>query len=178
MRKKLKSRLGVTILEMLVALLILSLLTAGGVAATSAVMADYNHMTEASNADILASTVIEAISNEIRLGRGITLDGDDAIRLEKSSFFGEDVKLKLDDDGYLVVETTDALGNPVLNQVLSERAYGGLKLEELTFTKITEGDPAGTGTVGRTAYEFSFKVISEASGELWEKTASAAPMFE
>lgn len=182
MRRKLKARRGMTILEMLAALLIMSMVTAGGVAAASAVMSHYNRMTEAANAEILASTVIEAVSNEIRLGK---VDKDNTaggtLALEKSTFSGENAEIKLE-DGKLAAEYTyeDSSGGTttVTKQVLSRDAYsdiygarGVLKLKELKFEVSGAGDE-------KTVVTFSFTVFSDYSDELWSGEVSASPMFE
>lgn len=185
MKKKIKSSRGVSILEMLIALLLLSLLSAGGVAATTAVMSDYNHMGEAANAEILASTVIETISNEIRLGNDISVGPDptettgESLALD-SAFFGENTEIKLKDN-CLIAVTKDNEGNVIATkQVLSEDTYSGLHLKDLTFKRIKEGTLLGGSTemTGRTAFEIGFTVYSDYSNELWKDSVSVAPMFE
>lgn len=176
MKKKIKSCRGVSIAEMLVAVVLLSLLTAGGVTVTAAVMSNYIRMKEAANADILASTVIEALSNEIRLGQDINLpEVDPSTATSKrltltSAYFGEGAELKLN-DGRLVARED---GESELKQVLSDNAYSGLHLEDLTFKK-EEGSGA---TTGRTVYKISFTVCNGSNSELWKNSASAAPMLE
>ena len=164
---------------MLIAVLLLSLLTVGGVTATSVVLADYKRMGEAANAEILASTAAEAISNEIRLGRNIvdplSSPGDNFLILD-SVFFGEKAELKLDTaDGHLVAEIKDSAGASTTKQVLSEDTYDGLQLRDLKFEKVP-ADPV-TGT-GKTTYKISFTVYSSISGELWKHSVSAAQMLE
>lgn len=197
MRRKLKSRRGVTIVEMLVALILLSLLTAGGVSATTAVMADYNRMQDSANAEILASTAIEAISNEIRLGKNIKVlneDGDEvtdpdvtgvSLQLEMSVFSGEKATLSLDAAGHLAAVSYDAVGNIIVpaKQMLSESAYSGLHLEKLEFKKVESGSglPDGTETTGRTVFTISFSVYHDGGDDseaLWKGEVSAAPMIE
>lgn len=178
MKKKIKSSRGVSIAEMLVAVVLLSLLTAGGVTVTAAVMANYIRMKEAANADILASTVIEALSNEIRLGRDIKLTGTDpAVLTLTSAYFGDGAELTLDEDtGRLVAKKT---GEPDQKQILSDSAYSGLHLKDLKFEKeVPSGAPAVGGTPGRTVYTISFTVCNSSNSELWKNSASAAPMFE
>ncbi len=183
MKKKIKSSRGVSILEMLIALLLLSLLSAGGVTATTAVMSDYNHMGEAANAEILASTVIETISNEIRLGNDIsvvvpdpTATTGESLTLD-SAFFGENTELKLVDK-CLIAETKDSEGNVIATkQVLSEDTYSGLHLKDLKFERVESGTVLGsTEMTGRTAFEIGFTVYSDYSNELWKGSVSVAPM--
>ena len=172
MKKKLKSGKGTTLVEMLVALVLLSLLTAGGVAATSAVMTDYNKMSEAARADLLASTVIEAINNEVRLGRDFTVEASapSELRLD-SAFFGADSCIKLE-DGKLVAEIT---GSTPVKQLLSDKTYGGLKLAELNFTAVSAA--AGGSTGERPVFNVSFEVKSAyGDAALWSGSVDVASL--
>ena len=158
MKKKLKSRRGVTIVELLVAVILLTLLTAGGITATSAVMSNYVHMSEATRAEILASTVMEALTNEIRLGRNISVAGDgNSITLDSVNFgVGNTFTLN---EGHLVVGAEN-------KAVLSEKTYGGLTLSDLSFKK-----PDGARTV-----TISFKVEGQYDGQLCETSTAVAPL--
>ena len=171
MIKKLKNRRGTTIVEMLVAVVLLALLTAGGIAAAAAVMTSYIHMREVSNAEILASTVIETLSNEIRLGRNITDPGEggsDILTLD-SSFFGEDTAITLDADKRLVAQRTGSTDK----QLLSKSAYHGLHLENLTFT--AKKDESGAPDA-RMVYTIGFAVCNSSDHELWNDSSAAVPM--
>lgn len=181
MTKKLKSRCGTSIAEMLVAVIVLALLTAGGITATSAVMASYIRMKEAAHADILASTVFEALSNEIRLGWDIALPTSDPAKTTSESLtltsacFGEDTALKLE-NGHLIAQKD---GEP--KQVLSDSAYNGLHLDDLSFEEVPPGvTPAGSGggTSVRAVYKISFTVCNGSDSALWKGSASTAPMLE
>lgn len=181
MTKKLKSRRGTSIAEMLVAVIVLALLTAGGITAVSAVMASYIHMKEAAHADLLASTVFEALSNEIRLGQDISLPTSDPAKTTSesltltSAYFGEGTELKLD-NGRLVAQKT---GETDSKQVLSDSAYNGLHLDGLSFEEIPASvPPAGSGTPARAVYKISFTVCNGSNSELWKGSASTAPMLE
>lgn len=166
MRKKLKTCRGATIAEMLIAIVLLALLTAGGITATSAVMAGYHRMMEAAHADILASTVIETFSNEVRLGRDFLPDPDGKSFQLDSAFFGEDTTLTLA-GGRLVAQKSGATDKPLL----SDDTYDGLHLAKLTFEKV---EPTGAG--GRTVYAIRFDVCNASGGTLWSGEANAAPM--
>lgn len=171
MIKKLKARRGTTIVEMLVAVVLLALLTAGGIIATAAVMTSYIHMREVSNAEILASTVIETLSNEIRLGRDITDPGEggssNTLKLD-SSFFGEDTSLTLDADNRLVAQGAGSSGSD--KQLLSKSAYHGLHLERLTFSARKDASGA------RLVYTIGFAVCNGSGRELWNDSSAAVPM--
>ena len=162
--KKLKNSRGMTLVEMLIAVMLLALLTAGGVTATTAVMANYTRMADAANAEILASTVIESLSNEIRLGRNIKVEEsvlssgiNDTLILD-SAVFGNGTTLKLDGDGHLEAVTEVPGADPI--QVLS-----GLKLTDLQFTQS-----GSTVTI-------SFTVVSDYSGNLWDGSVTVSSMY-
>ena len=193
MRRKCKSRAGVTIVEMLVAVILLAILTAGGVAATAAAMTNQLYKAEVSNAEILASTVTEAIANEVRLGSGAKVlnadgsgvaNGTPGLRLNlDSALFGPGTTLRLDDTGRLVAETPvpGAVGGPpAIRQVLSEDAYAGLYLADLAFTAVPAGtktDPADPSIqTQKASFTVSFTVMSTRSGQLWAGTVSVAPI--
>lgn len=178
--KKLKSRKGTTLAEMLVALILLSLLTAGGAAATSAVMTDYNKMSEAARAELLASTVIEAINDQVRLGNDLTIEGD-ALRLD-SAFFGEDSLIRLEGDRLVAeVKASSGTGTETKN-ILSEKTYGGLKLDELTFQEVLKDGvvPDLVSKAGKSVFIVSFQVKSAygdaASAPLWSGSVAVAPL--
>lgn len=172
MSKKLKTCRGASIAEMLIAVVLLALLTAGGITVAAGVMASYNRMKEAANADILASTVIEAISNEVRLGRKLDSLNEDApadsvdetLQLD-SAFWGEGAKLKLDDSGRLVALFKDASGETT-KPLLSDDTYGSLHLYNLVFAVPADSQVC----------TFSFAVRNGSDQELWTGSASASPL--
>ena len=112
---KLRSRRGMTLTEVLVALLILSLVTVGVAAGVGASVRVYRQATEASDAHMLASTLSTALMDELRYARDIQADGSFT-----SDTFGEGVSVGLN-DGYVEI------GN---EKLLSEAAYAGLRVKD------------------------------------------------
>ena len=92
MMHKLRSRRGMTLTEVLVALLILSLVTVGVAAGVGASVRVYRQATEASDAHMLASTLSTALMDELRYARDIQADGSFT-----SDTFGEGVSVGLND---------------------------------------------------------------------------------
>ena len=186
MKTKLKSRAGVTLIEMLVAVILLALLTAGGAAAANAVLASRNRMIEAANAEILASTAAEALANEIRLGSDFEVVSvgsgtDNGLKLD-SVQFGPDTVLKLDtatDKAYRLVAETAGTTLDV-KQILAEKVYSGLYIDELKFTEVEKKDPTvATGIdATRTGYTVTFKVFNSQGVQLWADEVTSAPMGE
>ena len=123
MKKKLSCRGGFSLSEMLMVVAILALVSAAGAAGASGVLASRNNMIQAADAEILGSTAAQVIADELRFGQNISISGD-YVHLDSTSF-GEGVDLKLD-GGKLTAGG---------NQILSAKAYSGLQLDELTFTR-------------------------------------------
>lgn len=73
--QKLRSRRGMTLTELLAALLILSLVTVGVAAGVGASLRIYRQATEASDAQMLASTLSTALMDELRYARDIQDSG-------------------------------------------------------------------------------------------------------
>lgn len=121
---KLRSRQGMTLTEVLVALLILSLVTVGVAAGVGASVRVYRQATEASDAHMLASTLSTALMDELRYARDIQADGSFT-----SDTFGEGVSVGLN-DGYVEI------GN---EKLLSEAAYAGLRVKDPIAVTYADG---------------------------------------
>lgn len=124
--KKLKSRGGFSLAEMLVAMLILTMMSMVACMGISTAMEDRAKAITVADAQAVASTAAQAVSDQVRYGR-ISQVGSDYIELT-SSTYGSKVKLRLE-DGRLVAST--AAG--VQYALLGEKAYSGLNVDALTF---------------------------------------------
>ena len=112
---KLRSRRGMTLTEVLVALLILSLVTVGVAAGVGASVRVYRQATEASDAHMLASTLSTALMDELRYARDIQADGSFT-----SDTFGEGSSVEVS-DGRITVGG---------EKLLSDAAYAGLRVKD------------------------------------------------
>ena len=90
MKHKLRSRRGMTLTEVLMALLILSLVTVGMAAGIGASLQVYRQATEASDAQMLASTLSTALMDELRYARDISGTTNPTFT---SGTFGENVSV-------------------------------------------------------------------------------------
>lgn len=189
MMRKLKNRRGATMVEMLVAVVVLALLTCAGIAAAAAAMANFLHMNDAANADILALTVLETVAAEVRQGQNIALTEalTDPAATEGNSLtldsvrWGTGIRLELDADGRLVAVDPDTTlpAEEQTRQLLPEKAYTGLTLKGLTWTKVGEmeaNSDAGITYAGREVYTVTFTVCNDRDNELWHSTVTVAPM--
>lgn len=113
-REKLRSRRGLTLTELLVAMLILSLVTVGVATGISASLRVYRQATETSDAQMLTSTLSTALMDELRYARDVS-GTDDPIFT--SGTFGENVS----------VEVLDGLVTVGGEKLLGSTAYAGLR---------------------------------------------------
>ena len=122
-REKACSRRGMTLSEVLVALLIFSLVTVGVAAGVGASLRVYREATESSDAQMLASTLATALMDELRYARDVS--GTDAPTFT-SDTFGEGVSVSVDENGYVTVGG---------EKLLSDAAYAGLRVTtEVSYT--------------------------------------------
>lgn len=128
--KKLRSRLGLTLAETLTALAIFSIFSVALVQGTNAAWNVYRKAVVASEARTLQSTLAQSLSNELRYGRNIQVDGG-TVSFD-SDTFGEKVSVETVDDRVIIHRP----GKPAEGiadkkyDLLPEKAYtGGLKAE-------------------------------------------------
>lgn len=124
--RKLKNRGGFSLVEMLIAMLILTMMSMVACMGISTAMEDRAKAITVADAQAVASTAAQALGDQIRYGR-INAVESDHVELT-SSTYGSKVKLRLE-DGRLVAE--NAAG--VQYALLGEKAYSGLRVDALTF---------------------------------------------
>lgn len=118
-RAKLRAHRGVTLSEMLVAVLILGLVTAGVAAGTSASLRACRESAALADAQTLSSTLAIALMDELRYARDIDSFGDTTFT---SATFGPKVRVKTH-NGHVVVG-----GSGQNNELIGEGAYAGLEV--------------------------------------------------
>ena len=106
-REKLRSRRGLTLTELLVAMLILSLVTVGVATGISASLRVYRQATETSDAQMLTSTLSTALMDELRYARDVSGTDDPTFT---SGTFGENVSVEVL-DGLVTVGGEKLLGS-------------------------------------------------------------------
>lgn len=107
--KKLRSNQGSSLTEMLVAIAVLSLLTLAVVTGITSSMPVYRDSTALSESSILASTLTQALQNELRYAREVQLDGA-ALQSYTSPSFGVNVSIT-DGGGRIQVGGSDLIGS-------------------------------------------------------------------
>lgn len=117
MKKKLKSRTGFSLSEMLMAVAVLGLFTLAVSVGISAAMPAYRQSTAYAEASVLSSTLAEAVTDELRYARDVVLDGE-SLKSYRSAVYGPGVSLYADGQGKI------AVGASAL-QLLGSGAYAG-----------------------------------------------------
>lgn len=148
---RLKSRRGFSLAELLVATLILTMVSMVACMGISTAMSDRAKAIAVADAQSVASTVAQAVSDQVRYGQ-ISDVGADYIQLT-SSTYGSDVKLCLEDGRLVAKSASDSYA------LLGEKAYSGLAVDSLEFH---------TGTSG---VEITLSV-----GDIWSLTWTVAPL--
>lgn len=114
-RKKLRSRRGITLVEMIAATGVLALL--GLMLHTGLFMAQnsYGKMMAESESQILLSTLTDLLCNELRYARDVVTTNDGTLSRYTSANFGSNTTLSVDKNGELMAKN---------RRVLSSGAYG------------------------------------------------------
>ena len=130
MKRRLKSRAGFTLAEVLIVIVIMSLITAAGATVTGTLLGERLGMIRAADAEILGSDVLQALANELRFGKNIEVGTDNASVTLDSATYGIGAELSLK-DGKLVAEQGKI-------RVLNDSSYNGLIITDLALTR-TDG---------------------------------------
>ena len=103
---------GFTLTETLITVAILAIMTAAGATATGVVLSTKNDMVDTANAQILASTALDALADEVRYGRNVKVDAaDNTFITLDSGKFGDGAVIKLVNNKVQVTVTVkDASG--------------------------------------------------------------------
>lgn len=147
MRKKLNSESGLTLVEMLCAVVILILL--GLLLNTGLEMAvrSYRSLTALSEAELLLSTAVNAIADDLRYARNVT-DEAGGVTYDSDSY-GNGVRLDVDPaDGQIkAYQGTAVDGKRVLKRVLSTGAYGAYVVDGMKVAILPKDPPAPTDEI-------------------------------
>lgn len=127
MIKKLKSRAGLTLTELLVTLLIMAMFSSACLVGISTAFRARQDNIKANDADILASIVTQLITDELRLSDDAVVSADSVTYTSHASGYGS-VKLYVDEsDGHLYMDIGNE-GSATKQAMLNEAAYSSVKL--------------------------------------------------
>lgn len=135
MRKKLNSESGLTLVEMLAVVVILILLGLLLNTGLQMAMSTYRTIVAQSEVELLLSTAVDAISDDLRYARDVAEDGADGFTYTSDSF-GADTALDLNSDGQIVARVGDEE-----KRLLSTGAYGLNRAYRVENMKISYTQP-------------------------------------
>lgn len=166
-RQKLKSSKGFSLVEYLIAMLILALVSSAACVGISTALQTRNQSIAAANAQTVAATAAQAVADQVRYGQISAVDPDNKYIELTSSTYGARVRLQLDGDGHLVAQSVDsagiAVGDPYA--LLGEMAYHGLAVDTLRFEKHETGGELDW-----------VKISLSVGGGLWSLNWSVTPL--
>lgn len=167
-----RARSGFTLAETLMALLILMLATAVVAAGLPAAIRSYYDVVDAANAEVLLSTTMTALRDELGSSVGFALEDDGTLDYYKSSSLqGRSVKLNSydgsGDDGYMGIKIENAgLSRELVSKAAAttrlHAEFSSIKYDEANQVFVVSGlqvkkNPNGKNSNGN--------VLSEAPGE-------------
>ena len=120
MRKKLKSEAGITLVELLAATVILMLLGLILSAGLNMALSGYRSITAQSEAELLLSTAVDALADDLRYARNVSGEAGDFTYTSDS--FGPERRLSVNSAGQIVAYKTDADTDGL--RLLPTGAYG------------------------------------------------------
>lgn len=173
--KKLVSKRGFTLAEMLIAALLLGFVTVMAAVMTSAVLNNTVIVKEVAQAEILGSEALDNIQAELRYALDVDVDEDGTVR------FGHDkanpyCSLALNNEGKIFLQINDQIidgSGKKSYKLVSESelfegvSYGNLKITKLTFEK---GKDKAAGSVKATVS------VSYGDKVLWQGSVSVRPI--
>ncbi len=154
-----KKNKGFTLVETLVAIVILLLMTAGLTVGISAAAKTYKQITFTNNSETLRDTINTAFSDVLRYARNIEVD--DHVYFSTNDYQAGVISgyVTLDSEGKLIIVNRD--DRSIQNSLMNDKVYAGLHLENFTLT-YTEADAdanadAGTGGIFTGRYTITDK---------------------
>lgn len=167
--KKLASKRGFTLAEMLIAVLLLGLVMTMAAVMTLAVLNNTVIVKEVAQAEILGSEALDNIQAELRFALKVQLPKED--RAEAITFShdkaNDDVVLTLNkDEGKIVLKIKQSDGNVSEDELFVGVSYGNLKISELTFAE--DEDNKGSVKVSVS--------VSYGNKVLWQGSVSVRPI--
>lgn len=154
-----KKNKGFTLVETLVAIVILLLMTAGLTVGISAAAKTYKQITFTNNSETLRDTINTAFSDVLRYARNIEVD--DHVYFSTNDYQAGVISgyVTLDSEGKLIIVNRD--DRSIQNSLMNDKVYAGLHLENFTLT-YTEADAdanadAGTGGIFTGKYTITDK---------------------
>lgn len=115
MKKKVRGRSGMTITELLVSVLLISLMSLVVVAGTNTAVKAYRQSVGLSRAQTALSTLMEAVGDELRLADKVSV-ADNVVTYASARKNAQEVRLGLSTKGELLVDNTLLVGDGIYSE--------------------------------------------------------------
>ncbi len=139
MKKKLRSSRGMTLTELLMALLIVSLIGVALTVGVNSAVKVYRDSTQLYESETLCGTILTCLEDEFRFSRNIRVEGT-AVRFDSRSF-GSGVQVLVNGDGKILIGESEPAGYPLLGNASYTSGLKVLKSE------IAYSDSTGQVTI-------------------------------
>lgn len=177
--KKLRSKKGFTLVEVLIATAILAMFVSMAIVGTSSLFGTGEKMMTVSKAAVLGSDVMKAVTNEVRFGQDFSLS-DGKIKYN-STTYGDNCTMTVKEGQLVVVQTSKASDGTSEDETPSKEkdffpigsaAYDEVRIGTIAFD-IAESSSE------RQEITFTVTIIAS-SGEntLWEKKVTIVPLYQ
>lgn len=166
--RKLRSKKGFTLTETLLCVALLAIMSAAGAVASGVVISVRNGMIETADAEVLASTALETLADEVRFGREIVVDDTtgDVTQMDSMTFGPGATFSVIDGKLYVDSEALPTTDPAEYHKVLSDSAYTHLKVKDLTMA------------ADKTTNSVTISLTVENSGgkKLWSGSVTVTPL--
>ena len=171
-QRRRRARGGFSLAEMLVTLIILSLLSSAAALGATQALWQRSQSIALADAQTVASTAAQVVTDQLRYGRIARVEGDGAIVLF-SGVYQMPVALGLDGQGRLITRSVSSTGDVLADTdqaLLGADAYCALQLSGLEFHVNKSGESVDSVTVS-----LDVTKAGETEG-LWSLEFSVVPM--
>lgn len=158
--KKLRNKKGFSLVEMLLATLLLAILSSIAMVTTSVIFGTGTDMKVIAKAEVLGSEVLNVIKNEMRFCEKLDVSDDGKISFSSVSY-GANTSISLETDGRMYF-TSDGLGKDVKFYPIGNTVYDEVKIKDLTFTKNGSG------------VDVTVKITSDGTNEIYSSTIAVS----
>ena len=135
--KRLKNRAGLTLTEMLVTVLILTIFSSAVLTGMTTALSVRRDNILANDAEIIASMTVTYITNELRTASNVEIASDNkSITYKSNETSAQNVTLKLDENGQLIMEYNNTVSPVEPTYIFSDAAYSDNSVKKLSIQNL------------------------------------------
>ena len=135
--KRLKNRAGLTLTEMLVTVLILTIFSSAVLTGMTTALSVRRDNIMANDAEIIASMTVTYITNELRTASNVEIASDNkSITYKSNETSAQNVTLKLDENGQLIMEYNNTVSPVEPTYIFSDAAYSDNSVKKLSIQNL------------------------------------------